>query len=143
MRPHLALLAVVVAAVALGCSVPTTTQGGGTRDEVVAGYLDALRRQDAGAMASLVGPGIDARSDIHAVMQADGGLELDGITVSHLDEFGGIYVIVTVAGKAIDGSTQELEVGIAKKDGRYFLALGAAVRSEPISNPESAPPIAP
>ena len=118
MRPHFALLAVVVAAVALGCSVQTTTQGRGTRDEVVAGYLDALRRQDAGAMASLVGPGIDARSDINAVMQADGGLTLDGITLSYLDEFGGLYVIVTVAGKASDGSTQELEVRIAKEDGR-------------------------
>ena len=68
---------------------------------------------------------------------------LDGITVTNLDEFGGIYVIVTVAGKAIDGSTKELEVRIAKEDGRYFLALGEAVRSGPISNPESAQPIAP
>ena len=143
MRPYLALLAVVVAAMALGCSVQTTTQGRGTRDEVVAGYLDALRRQDAGAMASLVGPGIDARSDINAVMQADGGLTLDGITLSYLEEFGGLYVIVTVAGKASDGSTQELEVRIAKEDGRCFLALGEAVRSGPISNTESAPPIAP
>ena len=94
-------------------------------------------------MASLVGPGIDARSDIHAVMEADGGLTLDGITVSYLDEFGGSYVIVTVAGQAIDGSTQEVEVRIAKEHGRYFLALGEAERSGPISNPESAPPIAP
>jgi hypothetical protein len=142
-RRTVTLLILAMTISVAGCAAPPANTGRISRDGVVAEYLDAVRRQDATSMASLLGPGVDAREEIAAVLRTYGGLALTHVTVGYLDEFGGSYVIATVAGTTSDGSARELEVRVSRIDGRYFLALGEGVSPHPVSDPASPQPMAP
>lgn len=112
-----------------------------SREAVIGAYLDALARRDAAAIAMLVPPTVDARQDIAAALGRYGGLRLNDVTVTYLDEFGGVYVIATVAGTgAADLLRHQIQVPVARVGGRYFLALGAARPSGSEANPASQHP---
>lgn len=100
--------------------------GRDSRDLVLQDYLLGLERSDAAGIASLVGPTVDARRDIAAVLSRYGGLRLSEVTVRYLDEFGGVYVVATVVGTGNDSMQHEVKVPISRVNGRYFLALGQA-----------------
>lgn len=119
------LVGAAVLAVAVGCTPAADTGGRESKESLIKAYLTALQAGDAGAMLSLVGPRVDARSDVADAIQQGGGKELKDVTVSYLDEFGGTFVVATVNGLiAGDGSPFQTTVPIGRENGRYYLALG-------------------
>jgi hypothetical protein len=124
------LLATIVAAVLLaGCGSAAQVPGGGrdSKEALVDAYLAALQAGNSNAMLLLVDPRVDARSDVAAVLQKNGGQRLADAKVTYLDEFAGVYIVATVAcTNASDGSKLQLTVPVSLHEGRYYLALGQA-----------------
>ena len=139
------LLAMIAAlAIVAGCSLTPAASpaspGQAARERLVTDYLAALQRQDAGAVAAMVSPGVDATADIAAAMDQFGGVRLYDTRASWSDEFGGIYVVATVTGISDDGRAHEIRVPISRVAGDYYLALGQAAPSGSEANPASPMP---
>jgi len=121
------LVGAAVVAMAAGCTPAADRSGRESKESLVKAYLTALQAGDAGAMLSLVGPRVDARSDVADAIQQGGGKELKDVTVSYLDEFGGTFIVATVNGLiAGDGSPFQTTLPVVRENGRYYLALGQA-----------------
>lgn len=119
-----------------GPSASLAVLGRDSRDLVVQDYLAGLERGDAVAIASLVSPRVDATRDIAAALRTYGGQRLRDVTVTYLDEFGGVYVVATAVGLGANDSVQhEIKVPIARVNGRYFLALGEVAPNGSESSP--------
>ena len=126
MRSWLAAAVIAVALVA-GCAPSTQTRGSESKEALVEAYLTALQAGDSNAMLSLVKPGVEARVEAADAIRKNGSRQLKDVTVSYLDEFGGIYIVATVIGtNAGDGSTLQLTIPMGRDNGRYYLGLGHA-----------------
>ena len=126
MKSWLAAAVVAVALVA-GCAPSSQTRGSESKEALVEAYLTALQAGDSNAMLSLVKPGVEAQVEVADAIRKDGGRPLRDVTLSYLDEFGGVYIVATVNGtNAGDGSTLQLTIGMGRDNGRYYLALGQA-----------------
>ena len=124
------LLATLVAAVlVVGCAPTAQVPGGGrdSKEALVDAYLAALQADNSNAMLLLIDPRVDARSDVVAVLEKNGGQRLADPTARYVDEFGGAYIIATVACTNVtNGSKIQLTVPVSHSNGRYYLALGQA-----------------
>jgi len=119
--------AVVAVALVAGCAPSTQTRGSESKEALVEAYLTALQAGDSNAMLSLVKPGVEAQLEVADAIRKDGSRPLRDVTVSYLDEFGGVYIVATVSGtNAGDGSTLQLTIPMSHDNGRYYLALGQA-----------------
>ena len=126
MRSWLAAAVIAVALVA-GCAPSTQTRGSESKEALVEAYLTALQAGDSNAMLSLVKPGVEARVEAADAIRKNGSRQLKDVTVSYLDEFGGIYIVATVIStNAGDGSTLQLTIPMGRDNGRYYLGLGHA-----------------
>ena len=105
MKSRLAAAVLALALVA-GCAPSAQTRGSESKEALVEAYLTALQAGDSNAMLSLVKPGVEAQAEVADAIRKDGGRPLKDVTVSYLDEFGGVYIVATVSGtNAGDGST--------------------------------------
>ena len=119
--------AVVAVGLVAGCAPSSQTRGSGSKEALVEAYLTALQAGDSNPMLSLVKPGVEARVEVADAIRKNGSRPLKDVTVSYLDEFGGIYIVATVSGtNAGDGSTLQLTIPMGRDNGRYYLALGQA-----------------
>lgn len=119
--------AVVALALVAGCAPSAQTRGSESKEALVEAYLTALQAGDSNAMLSLVKPGVEAQVEVADAIRKDGSRPLKDVTVSYLDEFGGVYIVATVNGtNADDGSTLQLTIPMSRDNGRYYLALGQA-----------------
>jgi hypothetical protein len=119
--------AVLAAALVAGCAPTAQTHGSESKEALVEAYLTALQAGDSSAMLSLVGPRVEARPEVADAIRKNGSRPLRDVTVSYLDEFGGVYIVATVNGtNAGDGSTLQLTIPMGRDNGRYYLALGQA-----------------
>ena len=119
--------AVVVVALAAGCAAGAETRGSESKEALVEAYLTALQAGDSNAMLLLVSPRVEARAEVSDAIRKDGSRPLKDVTVSYLDEFGGVYIVATVNGtNAGDGSKLQLTIPMGRDNGRYYLALGQA-----------------
>jgi hypothetical protein len=124
-----AVVAVALVAVALvaGCAPSAETRGRESKEVLVEAYLTALQASDSNAMLALVSPRVEARAEVADAILKNGGRPLRDVTVSYLDEFGGVYIVATVNGtNAGDGSRLQLTIPMGRDSGRYYLALGQA-----------------
>jgi hypothetical protein len=98
------------------------------RDALVTAYLDAVQRRDTAGLVRLASPEVDPSDDIAALLEMSGGMELEDVSVSYLDEFGGQFLVATVSGTVVgDGSAVQLKIGISRVGDRHDLAAGSAV----------------
>jgi hypothetical protein len=74
-----------------------------------------------------------------SALAANGGIVLEAPTIAWLDEFGGIYQVATVGGTSA-GEPRQIQVPVSRVGGRYFLAIGSALPSGPVTNPASPQP---
>ena len=119
--------AVLALALVAGCAPSAQTRGSESKEALVEAYLTALQAGDSNAMLSLVKPGVEAQLEVADAIRKDGSRPLRDVTVSYLDEFGGVYIVATVSGtNAGDGSTLQLTIPMSHDNGRYYLALGQA-----------------
>ena len=119
--------AVVAVALVAGCAPSTQTRGSESKEDLVEAYLTALQAGDSNAMLLLVSPRVEARAEVSDAIRKDGSRPLKDVTVSYLDEFGGVYIVATVNGtNAGDGSTLQLTIPMGRDNGRYYLGLGQA-----------------
>ena len=123
--------AVVALALVAGCAPSTQTRGSESKEALVEAYLTALQAGDSTAMLSLVSPRVEARTEVADAIRKNGSRQLRDVTVSYLDEFGGVYIVATVNGtNAGDGSKLQLTIPMGRDNGRYYLALGQAPPTE-------------
>lgn len=137
------LAAVVALALVAGCAPGAETRGRESKEALVEAYLTALQAGDSNAMLSLVNPRVEARAEVADAIRKNGGRPLKGVTVTYLDEFGGVYIVATVNGtNAGDGSRLQVTIPMGRDNRRYYLALGQATptgsEADPVS--PSAPP---
>jgi hypothetical protein len=119
--------AVVAVALVAGCAPSAETRGRESKEALVEAYLTALQASDSNAMLSLVSPRVEARAEVADAILKNGSRPLRDVTVSYLDEFGGVYIVATVNGtNAGDGSRLQLTIPMGRDSGRYYLALGQA-----------------
>ena len=119
--------AVVAVALIAGCAPSAQTRGSESKEALVEAYLTALQAGESSAMLSLVKPGVEARVEVADAIRKNGSRPLRDVTMSYLDEFGGIYIEATVNGTSTgDGSTLQLTIPMGHENGRYYLALGHA-----------------
>ncbi len=119
--------AVVAFGLVAGCAPSAQTRGSESKEVLVEAYLTALQAGDSSAMLSLVSLRVEARAEVADAIRKNGGRPLKDVTVSYLDEFGGIYIVATVNGtNADDGSPLQLTIPMGHENGRYYLALGHA-----------------
>jgi hypothetical protein len=119
--------AVVAVALVAGCAPSAETRGRESKEALVEAYLTALQASDSNAMLALVSPRVEARAEVADAILKNGGRPLRDVTVSYLDEFGGVYIVATVNGtNAGDGSRLQLTIPMGRDSGRYYLALGQA-----------------
>lgn len=137
------LAAVVALALVAGCAPGAETRGRESKEALVEAYLTALQAGDSNAMLSLVNPRVEARAEVADAIRKNGGRPLKDVTVTYLDEFGGVYIVATVNGtNAGDGSRLQVTIPMGRDNRRYYLALGQATptgsEADPVS--PSAPP---
>lgn len=137
------LAALVALALVAGCAPGAETRGRESKEALVEAYLTALQAGDSNAMLSLVNPRVEARAEVADAIRKNGGRPLKDVTVTYLDEFGGVYIVATVNGtNAGDGSRLQVTIPIGRDNRRYYLALGQATptgsEADPVS--PSAPP---
>ena len=126
MKSRLAAAVLAVALVA-GCAPSAQTRGSESKEALVEAYLTALQAGDSNTMLSLVSPRVEARAEVADAIRKNGSRQLKDVTVSYLDEFGGVYIVATVNGtNAGDGSKLQLTIPMGRDNGRYYLALGQA-----------------
>ncbi len=119
--------AVVAVALIAGCAPGAETRGSESKEALVEAYLTALQAGDSNAMLSLVNPRVEAQAEVADAIRKNGSRQLKDVTVSYLDEFGGVYIVATVNGtNAGDGSKLQLTIPMGRDNGRYYLALGQA-----------------
>jgi hypothetical protein len=119
--------AVVAIALVAGCAPGAETRGSESKEALVEAYLTALQAGDSNAMLSLVSPRVEARAEVADAIRQNGGRPLRDVTVSYLDEFGGVYIVATVTATNLgDGSRLQLAIPMGRDNGRYYLALGQA-----------------
>jgi hypothetical protein len=119
--------AVVAVALVAGCAPGAEMRGRESKEALVEAYLTALQAGDSNTMLALVSPRVEARAEVADAIRKNGSRQLKDVTVSYLDEFGGVYIVATVNGtNAGDGSRLQLTVPIGHDNGRYYLALGQA-----------------
>jgi hypothetical protein len=119
--------ALVAVALVAGCAPGAQTRGSESKEALVDAYLTALQAGDSNAMLSLVSPRVEARAEVADAIRKNGSRQLKDVTVSYLDEFGGVYIVATVNGtNAGDGSRLQVTIPMSSDNGRYYLALGQA-----------------
>jgi hypothetical protein len=119
--------ALVAVALVAGCAPGAETRGSESKEALVEAYLTALQAGDSSAMLSLVSPRVEAQVEVADAIREDGGRPLKDVTVSYLDEFGGVYIVATVTATNLgDGSRLQLAIPMGRDNGRYYLALGQA-----------------
>jgi hypothetical protein len=119
--------AVVAVALVAGCVPSAETRGRESKEALVEAYLTALQAGDSNAMLSLVNSRVEAPVEVADAIRKNGSRPLRDVTVSYLDEFGGVYIVATVNGtNAGDGSSLQVTIPMGRDNGRYYLALGQA-----------------
>lgn len=138
------VLAVLLIAVAAACSLlpaaSPASSGQAAREALVTDYLGALERRDAAAIEAMVSPAVDASADIAQVLERYGGVRLQDVRATWLDEFDGIFVVATVTGTGDDGTAYEIRVPIQRIKGGYYLGLGQAAPTGSEASPDSPAP---
>jgi hypothetical protein len=106
---------------------PSAARGAASREALVDAFLTAVAASDTQALIALTDRVVDARSDVAALLRSSEGVRLAEPMIGWQDEFGGVYVVVTVTGaNAATGASATLTVPISRKAGRFYLALGSA-----------------
>jgi hypothetical protein len=136
--------AVVAVALVAGCVPSAETRGRESKEALVEAYLTALQAGDSNAMLSLVNSRVEAPVEVADAIRKNGSRPLRDVTVSYLDEFGGVYIVATVNGTNVgDGSRLQVAIPMGRDNGCYYLALGQAAPTGSEADTASPPATAP
>jgi hypothetical protein len=105
------------------------------QDAVVDRYLASLEDRDSQAMAALVNPRLDARSDIDRLMREYGGQRFRDTRRTYRQEFGTEYVVVDIDSHLGDGRVFHQSLSLLFDRGHWWIGIG---RSTAPNTPPSA-----